>query len=368
MPNCSYIIKFTDKREEVCNFEVDNSGEDLCYIHRCITKNEKIDDENKFSRFIDKHRETFSFGIEHPRMLINFNFKYTHAKGNFFNNIIFLKNVNFDNTTFGGPFAILNCDFEENVSFTKIRVQDYEEDFHLKTEFKNIKFKKVADFSNSSLNNCFFKDIDFSKCFLGGAKFINCSFVNITWATKRSWVPLIGEWNKRKGVIFDELSLKKKDEKYFEKLSDLERIYRSLKSLAKTAEDRDMEGEFNYSENEMIRKRKGFLGQLITSKFWYFVGSRYGERPFYAFINILLIVCFFSAVFRYIIPLLEKYILFQQKWEEAITQALSPLILNKWQLFEHAGLLTIFSTMLEGSLLAIQIGLFVNALRRKLQR
>ncbi len=121
MPNCLYKIQFTRRKEEICNFDIDKPGEELCYVHRCITRNEKIDDQEKFFRFLGKHRETFSYDTEHPRMLIDFNFKYRYAKENIFNNIIFFKDFNFDNADISDLFEITNCDFEKNVSFKKFK-------------------------------------------------------------------------------------------------------------------------------------------------------------------------------------------------------------------------------------------------------
>lgn len=130
-----------------------------------------------------------------------------------------------------------------------------------------------------------------------------------------------------------------------------------------------MEGGFNFSENEMIRKRIPFYKQIISSKFWYFMGSRYGERPSWAFINIFFIVAIFSILYWLTgLNIIENATIKLEFWEYPIAHALSPLTFYKWQITSPKSLFGLFLYIFEGALIATQIGLFVNALRRKLQR
>lgn len=387
MPACQY-----SKSGEKCSIETDTDKDTYCYVHRCIVEKKEIKDKKLFDSFLHANKQAFHFkDYEKTKVKIGFSFniknfysvlRKTKYDESFVNieNVIFFRDADFSNYRLESAFNIVNCIFKKKVTFkdTVFQKERYitgpgamgrNKKIDVYHSFNNVQFCNMVDFKNVKLNNVEFKDLDLSKCVFFGTIFNNCKFTNIIWATKSSWLLWIGKINKRKAVLLDELNLKRKDQKYIVKLSDLERIYRSLKALSKSAEDRDMEGEFNYSENEMIRKRNGVFKQLFTSKFWYFVGSRYGERPFYAFLNIFILIALFSVVFFLTgIKVLNEDIICRYNWKLALSHALSPLTFNKWQITAPSGLSTLFLTIFEGSLLAIQIGLFVNALRRKLQR
>ena len=61
-------------------------------------------------------------------------------------------------------------------------------------------------------------------------------------------------------------------------------------SIAIKYENREMEGEFHYSENEMIMRNTKLFSRNGFSKRLYYIGSRFGERPSIALVNIVVII------------------------------------------------------------------------------
>jgi len=314
---------------------------------------------------------------------IAFDFKFSELFKEFgpltskLDNFIFLGKVIFDKRTINANFELNNCSFCNNADFSKVsflapvKVYPYSSgDITIPCQHKfiTVSFLREAYFENTIFNNFFFKDVDFSKSKFKGADFNNCLFINVKWHKDKS---LLG----KRASLYDEKYLSKSSSNLLEQLSDLERLYRKLKSIAKTNEDRDLEGEFYYGENEMIRKRAKWYKQPFTSKFWYFLASRYGERPSWAFINIIILIFLFSI--GYICTgvkindtnKLLNYcnFSFSDYWYY-LAHAFSPITLNKWQLTKAANLGTYFLSIAEGAILAVQIGLFVMAFRRKFQR
>ncbi len=375
MPTCQY-----QKNGERCSIETDTEKDTYCYVHNCIENEEVIINKDKFISFLESHITFFDKEIPKYEILkIGFDFnineiaskilKSLHrARPLFFINTCFLEKAIFEDFNRLVLFKFINCDFKKGCSFKKCRFCAEQNITKVKHFFQKVSFLEESDFSKSELNNVEFKDTDLSKCIFYKAEFKNCNFVNVKWAK-------IGKIFGRKHAFLDETLLNYKNENYIEKLSDLENTYRSLKALAKNAEDRDMEGGFNYSENEMIRKRTKRYKQLFTSKFWFFLVSRYGERPSWAFLNIFFIIFIFSFFYLFsgvgIINSTENvnfHTINLSNWPYLIAHAFSPVTLNKWQLTTTPNLYTYFISIFEGGFLATQIGLFVMSFRRKFQR
>ena len=366
-----------------CNIPKDNEGDEYCYIHTHLLTNAPLTDKDLFLRILKNHPSFLLNRFDYDlRMHIGFDldFKkiYNNFQGNQFRleNIVFSKKVNFSKMQVFSNVEVINCQFEDIVDFREIKFTSTKSELHsrlptiikLNHQFRKITFNGDALFQNSKFENTYFKDIDFSKAYFLGAEFSSCNFINVNWYKS-------GILFKRKCSCKDEESLRRYSTEHIETASELEKLYRNLKLQGSELANREMEGEFCYSENEMIRKRIRWYKQLFTSKFWYYLVSRYAERPSWAFINIVLIIFFWTLGYIFtgikINPSekLLNYCNFKicDYWYY-LAHSISPVTLNKWQITTAPNLRTYFLSIAEGSILAIQIGLFVMAFRRKFQR
>lgn len=379
MSNCQY-----SKNEENCPIETDSEQEQYCYVHKCINNNEAIIDKDKLLIFLGLNEEFFCTEIpEYEALKIGFDFKikeiapkidpHAFLKSLFFVNISFLEKASFEDFERLAVFKFINCNFEKGCSFKNFHFPEEYKGFKNNYLFQDVTFSEESDFRQVKFNNVEFKDLDFSNCLLKDAVFNNCRFTNVKWAKD-------GRIFKRRGVLYDE----KKgvvNNNFSISFSDLEKIYRNLKAQSKANEDREMEGEFHYSENEMIMKNTKWYKPEGLAKRLYFISSRFGERPSKSIWNIVLIVFFWSLIYAISGIDVYKYGEFERTIKYVIslppeihladifsllTYSIYPLSFNK--VVAPTNSITAFFALIESALLATQIGLFVNALRRKLQR
>ncbi|MFH1071068.1 MAG: hypothetical protein V1794_15725 [Candidatus Glassbacteria bacterium] len=364
-----------------CPLETSKKEDFFCAIHQAMQDGTPIANKGSFFVFILNNLIHFKNNVLfNKKLYIDFEFYFSDLinllfrrdfsidiKEVYFSNLIFLKKADFSNYNRIMSLKLENCVFKTEAFFNNFNWIKGESGSTINHFFKNIEFLNSCDFRNSDLHNITFKDVNLDNCLFLGTEFCDCRFINVRWK-------IIGKVFGRKGAVYDEY-LKRDEENYLSKLSDLERIYRNLKTLSKISEDRDMEGEFNYSENEMIRKRSKWYKQPFTSKFWYFLASRYGERPSWAFINIILMILFWSLIYIFTgVKSVENasiYNFCNISWKNylyILAHAFSPITLNKWQLTTAPNLVTYFMSIAEGAILAVQVGLFVMAFRRKFQR
>ena len=365
MANCNYLIKGVS-----CGLEIEKPEKEKCYVHKCMINKEIIVDSGKFINFSRKHKDIFfTPDPESELMIIGFDFDLENLAGvaiklrshrkYLFYNINFLKEASFDANRFSSS-SFINCIFDSTTKFKGV-FKEYLDNQKCDHFFKNVIFRDNADFSNVKFNNFEFQDVDFSKCLFAGSEFNNCKFTRVEWCKK-------GRFFVRKGVLYDEIK-RDKEKDYKISFSDLEKLYRNLKSNAIKYENREMEGEFHYSENEMIMRNTGWFSRAGLAKRLYYIGSRFGERPSKALFNIFFIVAIFSIMYWLTgLNIIENATIKLKFWEYPIAHALSPLTFYKWQITSPTSLFGLFLYIFEGALLATQIGLFVNALRRKLQR
>jgi hypothetical protein len=202
-------------------------------------------------------------------------------------------------------------------------------------------------------NEATFRNADLTDCRIVGNRVESMTFADVKWPTYRGRVVIRDEVVVRMGVI-NELRIGK-----------IREAYETLKGKYQAQGSQRIAGEFHYGEMEMRRHDQGNLGSILCWEYLYWLLSGYGTRPVRA-LSILAALTLTAAVaywgmggFDSMLDALRFSIAnatLQRPEADKFTPAMSASAATSWiQVFQAA-------------ISAIQIALFVLALRMRLKR